>query len=167
MCGLWWQKRNSKTNCCLVGFPLVLCVLLVVIQAGINSLLSGSDYECGCQCVPNASGVGCTKTCGIQYSNSNQAEYCAVPETQGWPAILQVPGPQFIAAKTTTSPELQDPACRATGTCAMTIFYTGSNKTTSDSKCRPPFLPSFQMTNGDCRTELSAEAQIRKFGGPR
>ena len=144
-CGLlWWQKRNSKTNCCLIGFPLVLCVLLVVIQAAINNLLSGSDFECGCKCVPNANGGGgCTKTCGIQYSDSNQAGYCAVPETPGWPAILQVPEPKFIAVKTTTSPELQDPACRATGTCAMTIFYTGSNRTTSDSKCTPAFLPSF------------------------
>ena len=136
--GVIFQKRNWKTNCCLVCFPLVICIILVCIQAAINNLL-GSQYECGCECVSNASAGGCTEVCGLQYSNQDQAPFCAVANPQQWPAVLQVPKPQFRAIQTTAFPDLvADTTCREDNACPTSILYTGSNRTTAD--CKYPFL---------------------------
>jgi hypothetical protein len=116
-----------------VIYPFYLCILLVVIQTAINHLLSGSDFKCGCKLVPDANGGPATNVCGLQYSNSDQAPWCGVPDPTPWPAVLQVPEPQDRATKSAAFPALpEDPSCRALGTCATTIPYTGSNKTTAD-----------------------------------
>lgn len=134
------QKRNWKTNSCMVCFPLTLCVLLVVIQAVVNHLL-GSEFQCGCKCVPHVNGTGCTRACGVEYSDQDQVEFCEVPFPQGWPAILQVPLPQYRAVRNQVSPDLQDASCRDDGDCGCTIPYTGSNQTLADSKqCSVPSI---------------------------
>lgn len=127
------QKRNWKTNSCMVCFPINLCVLLVVIQSVVNHLL-GSEFQCGCKCVPNINGTGCTKRCGVDYSDQDQLEFCEVPFPQSWPAILQVPRPENRAVRNAGSPNLQDESCRDDGDCGCTILYTGSNKALADSK---------------------------------
>ncbi|KAG0592931.1 hypothetical protein KC19_1G291300 [Ceratodon purpureus] len=131
---LTFQKRNWRTNCCLVFFPIFLCILLVVIQTAINNLLSGSDFQCGCQNVPDPNGGPAKKVCGLQYSNSDQAVWCGIPNPAPWPAVLQVPEPQNRATKSSEFQDLpEDPSCRTLGTCAATIPYTGSNKTAADA----------------------------------
>ncbi|KAG0620187.1 hypothetical protein M758_4G196700 [Ceratodon purpureus] len=132
---LTFQKRNWRTNCCLVLFPITLCILLVVIQVAVNSVFSGDDFKCGCKCVPNTNGTpGCTKVCGLQYSNDNQSPWCGVPSPAPWPAILQIPGQEYMAVQSSFAPEItQDPSCRASGTCRTTIPYTGTNRTVADS----------------------------------
>eukprot|EP00850_Spirogloea_muscicola_P003309 SM000013S26478 [mRNA] locus=s13:611469:617905:+ [translate_table: standard] len=42
---LAFQKRNWKSNCRLVSAPIILCLVLAIIQAAINGLLSGSKYK--------------------------------------------------------------------------------------------------------------------------
>lgn len=128
---LTYQKRNWRTNCCLVLFPIALCILLVVIQTAINNLL-GDDFKCGCTEQPNPTPGGKpVQVCGIQYSSSDQAPFCGIANPTPWPAILQVPGPENRA---TDLPDLpQNTSCRADGSCATTIPYTGTNKTTADS----------------------------------
>ncbi|XP_073389468.1 ABC transporter A family member 7 isoform X4 [Physcomitrium patens] len=138
---LTYQKRNWKTNSCMVCFPLTLCVLLVVIQVVVNYLL-GSDFQCGCKCVPNTGRPGCTKHCGVEYSNQDQVEFCEVSFPQGWPAILQVPRPEYRAVRNAGSPELQDATCRNDGNCECTILYTGSNKTLADT------MASYLLSDG-------------------
>lgn len=131
---LTFQKRNWRTNCCLVFFPVFLCILLVVIQTAINHLLSGSDFKCGCRVLPDPNGGPAQKVCGLQYSNSDQAAWCGIPNPTPWPAVLQVPEPQNRATRSVNFPDLpEDASCRALGTCATTIPYTGSNKTAADA----------------------------------
>lgn len=133
------QKRNWKTNCCLVMFPITLVVILVIIQAVVNGVF-GSLFKCGCQCVPNPNGGPCIERCGLEFSDDNEAPWCGVPNPASWPALLQIPGPQYMAVQSAQAPDLAQPAtCRATGTCATAIPYTGTNKTTADCK-HPPFL---------------------------
>lgn len=122
------QKRNWKTNCCLVLFPVILVVLLVVIQAVVNRAY-GSTFKCGCKCVPDPNGGPCIKTCGLEYSDDNEAPYCGVPNPAEWPAVLQIPGPQYMAIQ---GPE-GSPRVNA-------IPYTGTNKSVSDSKLLAPCL---------------------------
>jgi len=115
----------------MVCFPITLCILLVIIQVVVNHLI-GSEFQCGCKCVP-INATGCTKVCSIDYSDQDQVEFCEVLYPQSWPAILQVPRPEYRAIRNVGSLELQDESCRDDGDCGCTIFYTASNKTLADS----------------------------------
>ncbi|BBN17972.1 protein MpABC85 [Marchantia polymorpha subsp. ruderalis] len=84
-----YQKRNSATNCCIVSFPIAICILLFVFQRVINNVFDKADYKCGCD---EATGV-----CGLQFSDGSQAAYCAVEHPPGWPGFVQVPKPAYRA----------------------------------------------------------------------
>ena len=46
------QRRAWRQNLCLVGLPLVFCMLLLVIQRIVNSEIGGSsEFRCGCKCL--------------------------------------------------------------------------------------------------------------------
>ncbi|EFJ47435.1 hypothetical protein VOLCADRAFT_92146 [Volvox carteri f. nagariensis] len=46
------QRRAWAQNLCLLGLPLLFCVLLLVLQRLVNSQLGSSDeYRCGCKCL--------------------------------------------------------------------------------------------------------------------
>ncbi len=38
-----FQKRNYKSNCCLISAPILFCVLLFMIQTVVNRVLLNSD----------------------------------------------------------------------------------------------------------------------------
>ncbi len=38
-----FQRRNAKSNCCLLSAPIAFCVLLFVIQMVVNRLLLGRE----------------------------------------------------------------------------------------------------------------------------
>ncbi|KAF6264708.1 hypothetical protein COO60DRAFT_1482014 [Scenedesmus sp. NREL 46B-D3] len=99
------------SNVCLLSAPIFFCLLLLAVQVAINRLLlTGEDYECGCQCTRccfEGDPANCTSmdmapcphecqefnrsACGIQFSKPRQAPFCAIPHTSSWPAILQTP----------------------------------------------------------------------------
>lgn len=150
------QKRNWKTNCCLIIFPVALCITLVLMQAVINTSIR-DRFKCGCKDVPNSNGVGTTRKCGIQHSAPDEAPFCGIDKPHPWPAMLQVPRPQFRATKSSYYPDLtQDVNCRAAGTCAVTIPYTGTNKTTADGNNSHKFWFSRSSVN-----QTVAQLQIR------
>uniref|UniRef100_A0A0A8ZMM2 Uncharacterized protein n=1 Tax=Arundo donax TaxID=35708 RepID=A0A0A8ZMM2_ARUDO len=67
------QKQNLKTNIGITFFPILICMLLVVLQNIINSELDKPKYECCCACVQiNVDGSCAKKECGIQYSTLEQ-----------------------------------------------------------------------------------------------
>ncbi|KAF8065710.1 ABCA3 [Scenedesmus sp. PABB004] len=106
-----FQARHMCSNVCLLSAPIFFCLMLLAVQVAINRLLlTGADYECGCQCTRccfngdagNCSAVqagtcpfSCLETnrsaCGIQFSTPQQSVFCAIPHTSSWPAILQTP----------------------------------------------------------------------------
>ncbi len=128
------QKRNCRTNTCLISFPIIICLLLFIFQLLINKVFNGSEFQCGCQCVPQPGSSTCVKTCGLQYSDSDQVQWCGVSDPTEWPAVLQIPAPEYRAVMQTDYPDLPNPSCRASGTCETTFLYTGQNRSIADSK---------------------------------
>nr|CAB3482864.1 unnamed protein product [Digitaria exilis] len=136
---LCFQKRNLKTNIGITIFPVLLCVILVVLQGVIDSELDKPKYRCGCACVdpgPTAVGAACRRTeCGIQYSTLDQVGSCPIPSPTPWPALVQLPQPESRAVMTAGQPfdGLPDPTCRDTGTCPGTVLFTGNNRSLAES----------------------------------
>ncbi|KAL5724971.1 Phospholipid-transporting ATPase abca7 [Ranunculus cassubicifolius] len=126
-----FQRRNLKTNCGLIAFPFVLCLLLLLIQILVNNELDKASNKCGCACVDKNGDGTCETVCGIEYSTVDQVYTCPIPSPPLWPALLQVPPPEFRAVKSKrmTFGDLPDESCRRTGNCPAIILYTGGNQT--------------------------------------
>ncbi|KAL6846315.1 hypothetical protein ACP4OV_023763 [Aristida adscensionis] len=147
------QKRNLKTNIGITLFPIIICVLLVVLQNVINSELDKPKYKCGCACVQiNGDGKCAKKVCGIQYSTLEQVASCSIPSPPQWPALIQVPRADFRAVKTFSQPfdDLPDPSCRDSWSCPATVLVTGKYKAIAEGISRglfPALSPSLNATD--------------------
>lgn len=59
------QRRAWRHNLCLVGLPIIFCMLLLVLQRLVNSeLSSGEEFRCGCKCLACCDWVGPEGGCG-------------------------------------------------------------------------------------------------------
>ncbi|XP_078149465.1 ABC transporter A family member 7-like [Carex rostrata] len=128
---LTFQKRNVKSNMCIVAYPVLICVLLIILQTLINNEIDKPKYKCGCKCIP-VNGTGkCQNVCGPQYSTFDQVGSCAVENPTKWPALMQVPRPEFRAVRDVYLPflDLPDSSCRLSGSCPATVLFTGQNQT--------------------------------------
>ncbi|KAF8052341.1 hypothetical protein N665_1570s0002 [Sinapis alba] len=128
---LTYQKRNIWSNVRLIMIPFLLCVILLAFQILFDTLINNAEENrCGCECiVTNQNGNCLNKTCGIEFSTSDQAFFCPISSPPRWPPLLQVPRPESRAVSTTFLPDigLPDESCRRTGTCPVTILFTGNN----------------------------------------
>ena len=145
------QKRNLKTNVGITLFPVLLCVILVLIQGVIDRELDKPKYRCGCACVdpgPAAAGGACRRTeCGAQHSTLDQVGSCPIPSPTPWPALVQLPRPESRAVRADEPFDgLPDPTCRDTGTCPATVLVTGSNRSLAQSICSTTFSMSCMLT---------------------
>jgi hypothetical protein len=130
------QRRNLKTNIGITFFPILICVLLVVLQNIINNELDKPKYKCGCVCVEAGWDGRCArKECGIQYSTIEQVGSCPIPSPQRWPALIQVPRADFRAVRSPSQPfsDLPDPSCRDSWSCPATVLVTGKDPTIAES----------------------------------
>lgn len=130
------QKRNKKTNACLIAYPFMLCIILVIIQTVVNNELDKPKNRCGCTCIPsNSSGGGCQEVCGIQYSDLDQVGTCPIPSPPKWPALMQVPRPEYrtVSSDLTGNGGLPDESCKSTGSCPATVLFTGRNRSLAQS----------------------------------
>ncbi|KAJ8764066.1 hypothetical protein K2173_004960 [Erythroxylum novogranatense] len=110
---LTFQKRKVMTNCRLISFPFVLCMLLSLIQALINKGQSTPEDK-DSNCLSNPNKVG-----------------CPAPRLPEWPPLLQIPLTEYRAVKTNVLPftDLPDESCRSVkGSCPVTVLMTGSNQ---------------------------------------
>ncbi|KAJ9677375.1 hypothetical protein PVL29_022384 [Vitis rotundifolia] len=153
---LTFQKRNIKTNIRLVSFPILLCVLLVVIQNLVNNELDKAENKCGCISVPNENGQT-EKKCGIQYSTLDQVATCPIPSPPEWPALLQVPAPEYRAVRADfiQFTDLPDDSCRRTGSCPATILFTGNNRSLGLTLAGNMFLSSSSLNSSNILGNLS------------
>ncbi|KAF2927371.1 hypothetical protein DAI22_06g200400 [Oryza sativa Japonica Group] len=130
---LIFQKRNRKGTIRLIIVPIYLCLLLTILQRVINSVLDKPKFRCGCKCV-DVNGTGsCQNVCGIQYSTLDQAGSCPIPNPPEWPALLQLPRPEYRAMQESSLyAGFPDVSCRKSQSCAATIPFTGANETLSN-----------------------------------
>ncbi|CAA7031234.1 unnamed protein product [Microthlaspi erraticum] len=116
---LTYQKRNIWSNVRLIMIPFYLCVLLVGIQVLFDTQVNNADKNrCGC----------INKNCGIEYSTADQAFFCAIPSPPRWPPLLQVPP---LESRALSDP--RDDSCRRTGSCPVTMLFTGKNLSLGES----------------------------------
>ncbi|XP_037433265.1 ABC transporter A family member 7-like [Triticum dicoccoides] len=133
---LCFQKRNLKTNACISLFPILVCVLLLLLQGAIDRRTNTSKYRCGCACVDTATDGSCRRTeCGAQHSTLDQVTYCEILSPPRWPALIQVPRSQSRAVRTASQPfnRLPEPTCRVTRSCPAAFLVTGSNRSLTES----------------------------------
>jgi hypothetical protein len=106
------KKRNVKTNIRLILFPMIICVLLVLVQSILDIELDKSEFKCGCICVNNKTRCDDSeKVCGVEYSDQIQVQTCAVPNPPEWPPLLQLPAV----------------SCKTTASCSFTMLFTANN----------------------------------------
>ncbi|OMO98253.1 ABC transporter-like protein [Corchorus olitorius] len=134
------------TNVRLISFPIFFCLLFVALQRLVDSQLNSSDNRCGCVCVQVDPNGQCQRTeCGLQYSDMDQASSCPIPNPPEWPALLQIPGPNYRAVRTDvlTSGDLPDASCRSLGSCPATTLVTGNNQSLGEFLKGSMFSTSF------------------------
>ncbi|XP_062168907.1 ABC transporter A family member 7-like [Alnus glutinosa] len=146
-----YQRRNMKTNIRLIAFPFILCLLLVLLQALVNSLLDKPSNNCGCACI-NTTGDGkCVEVCGLEYSDLDQAGTCQIPNPPEWPPLLQIPAPEYRAVTTDFVPftDLPNESCRSSGSCPATFLFTGNNQSLGEILAGNMITSSFTLNASD------------------
>jgi hypothetical protein len=141
-CFIILQKRNGKATIRLILIPIFLCLLLSVLQRVINNLLDQPRFRCGCKCV-DANGTGaCQNVCGILYSTVDQARSCPIQNPTEWPALLQLPRPEYRAVHDPSSvfTGLPDASCRKSESCPAIVPFTGANETVSNGKLSESYI---------------------------
>lgn len=135
------QKRNLGTNIGLVVFPVILCLMLFGIQRTVNILTYMPQRQCECNCMSAERFIGsCRTECKMQYLDTMRGEVstCPIPKPRRWPPLLQVPQPQFRAAKSASSvdnfTDLPHESCKEVGSCPVTVLVTGGNRSLAESK---------------------------------
>ncbi|KAK7265779.1 hypothetical protein RJT34_33402 [Clitoria ternatea] len=156
-----FQKRNVRTNVRLILFPLVLCVLLVLLQHYIDEQLDKPQFKCGCACANNrtedAECPDSQKLCGVQYSDSTQALFCAIPKPFQWPPFLQLPAPPNRAVRTPSLPfsDLPDVSCRRTASCPVTLLFTADDHSFGLNVSENMFMSAFNVDSSDLMGSLA------------
>ncbi|KAJ8753351.1 hypothetical protein K2173_019750 [Erythroxylum novogranatense] len=165
---LTYQKRNAKTNCRLVCFPFVLCILFTLLQVLVDEELNKAGIKCGCQCVDTNNDGTCEEVCGVQFSNLKQAASCPIPSPPQWPPLLQIPAPLYRAAKTDVLPftDLPNESCRSTGSCPVTILMTGSNQSLGEIMAGNIFSTSLTSTSSSIM-DILANSVLGSDSQPR
>ncbi|PIA64028.1 hypothetical protein AQUCO_00201373v1 [Aquilegia coerulea] len=157
---LIFQKRNIKTNIRLVMFPIIVCSLTVILQIFVTKNLKSINKleSCGCVCINENADGNCEKTeCGIQHSTLEQMPYCSIPSPPRWPALLQIPSPEFRAVRTNFTPftDLPDESCRNSGACPATLLLTGLNQSFGISLAANLFASGLDRKSFDNLDSLS------------
>ncbi|KAG2425810.1 hypothetical protein HXX76_013435 [Chlamydomonas incerta] len=178
-----YQKRNVRTNICLLSSPIFFCLLLLFIRILVNKVfLTGPDFECGCQCLScckngtcekltqgfcdTDAGYTCTSTnssaCGIAYSSPQQSAWCSIPNPSTWPPVLQTPtagnrAPPYKPAVTTmvTAPQGGTPG-QLNASKLVPGIYTVPLPMTNTTFLNE-FLPNLIMADGTVNAHLFSQ----------
>ncbi|KAK7304601.1 hypothetical protein VNO77_42484 [Canavalia gladiata] len=155
---LTFQKRNVKTNVRLIMFPFVLCLLLLLLQKLIDNQLDKAENRCGCICKRTEGDTCLEQVCGIQYSDLDQVATCPIPNPPEWPPLLQLPAPQYRAARSDFFPfsDFPNPSCRRNGSCPVTMLFTGTNQSFGEIVSGNMVPTTLNINNSDIMGSLAA-----------
>ncbi|XP_050150436.1 ABC transporter A family member 7-like isoform X2 [Malus sylvestris] len=148
---LTFQKRNIKQNIRLVSFPILLCLMLVLVQKLVNNELDKAENRCGCSCIDTNGDGKCEEVCGLEYSSLTQGASCPIPDPPQWPPLLQVPAPKYRAVISDVIPytDLPNESCKRTGTCPVTVLFTGKNQSLGEVLAGNMFRSSSTLNSSD------------------
>ncbi|XP_068306130.1 ABC transporter A family member 7-like isoform X2 [Pyrus communis] len=148
---LTFQKRNIKQNIRLVSFPILLCLMLVLVQKLVNNELDKAENRCGCSCIDTNGDGKCEEVCGLEYSSLTQGASCPTPDPPQWPPLLQVPAPKYRAVISDVIPytDLPSESCKRTGSCPVTVLFTGKNQTLGEVLAGNMFRSSSTLNSSD------------------
>ncbi|KAK2664002.1 hypothetical protein Ddye_002576 [Dipteronia dyeriana] len=155
---LTFQKRNVSTNVRLILFPVILCILFVILQNIIDTAMDSDINTCGCTCIKKANNGDCEEEkCGFEYSTLSQASSCPIPKPPSWAPLLQIPYAEFRSAKTdsNTFPDLPDASCRSEGTCPVTVLFTGTNESLGNALAQNMFPETLRIDKDDIMGSLA------------
>ncbi|KAL5975476.1 hypothetical protein ACLOJK_019798 [Asimina triloba] len=109
--------------------------MILYIRILVNKELDKPKNRCGCTCIDRDGDGVCEKVCGIEYSTLDQVATCPIPSPPAWPALLQVPRPEYRAVSTDfiASMDLPDESCKMTQSCPAAVLLTGGNKSLAES----------------------------------
>ncbi|KEH31922.1 ABC transporter A family protein [Medicago truncatula] len=120
---------------------MIFCILLVLLQSIMDTLLDKPKYKCGCICANNNK-IKCDdseKVCGIQYSDQTQVVTCAIPNPPEWPPLLQLPAL----------------SCNTTASCYFTMLFTANNHSFGQSVSKNMFPSALTMNDYDIMASLA------------
>ncbi|ESQ45794.1 hypothetical protein EUTSA_v10010102mg [Eutrema salsugineum] len=156
---LTYQKRNLRSNLWIIMIPFMLCLFLVAIQVLFDTQVNNADENrCGCQCTVTSEAGKCEKeSCGIEFSSPDQAFFCSIASPPRWPPLLQIPPPESRAVRTSFLSDigLPDESCRRTGTCPVTILFTGNNRSVGTSLFDNLLTSSVTVNSSDLLQDLA------------
>lgn len=126
------QRRNHRSNCCLICFPLLVCLLLggvqlIVAIAYASSAAHRPRVDCGgCTASTTSSSSADTvvggPVCPIQ---------CPLPTAPKWPPVLQLPpAPEDMEeiGSSTSTDDLTGASTARPNPPAATFLVTGTNR---------------------------------------
>ena len=129
------QRRACKANCCLILFPVLVCVLLGGLQTFMDNLfknLGGDKPDC----------KGCDGRTGVRLSEDavgglSCSQSCPLPVAQRWPVVLLLPGNKGDALNFSALVEMDNkpPPCVSPESCTAPAKFlvTGGNKSFAQS----------------------------------
>ncbi|XP_062116464.1 ABC transporter A family member 7-like [Humulus lupulus] len=146
---LTFQKRNIRTNIRLISFPFILCLLLVLIQNFVNHELDKPENKCGCACIDTNGDGRCEEVCSLEYSSLDQGAWCPIPNPPQWPPLLQVPAPEYraVASDAISFSDLPNESCKRTGSCPVTLLFTGNNQSLGQTMAGSMFTSSASLNS--------------------
>ncbi|XP_066329776.1 ABC transporter A family member 8-like [Miscanthus floridulus] len=128
------QRRNHRSNCCLICFPLLICLLL----GGVQMIVAIAYYASSAAHRPQTDCGYCTAS-----TNSSSADTvgglvcpteCPLPIAPKWPPVLQLPpAPDDMDIGSSTSTNLTGASITRAKPPAATFLVTGANRSFSES----------------------------------
>ncbi|KAG7613831.1 P-loop containing nucleoside triphosphate hydrolase [Arabidopsis suecica] len=137
---LTYQRKHIWTNVRLILVPLFLCLILLAIQQVLDALMKGVSDMSNC-------GGNVTLPGGI----------CPIPNPPSLPPMLQIPQHELRSVKTDffSYKDLPDKLCRETGSCPVTILFTGDKLPLGKALSANIFSTSFVVNSSDLLPTLA------------
>ncbi|CAN8251968.1 unnamed protein product [Cochlearia groenlandica] len=137
---LTYQRRHIWTNVRLVLVPLFLCLLLLGIQLLLDVVMKKVSEMTNCD-----------------GKDGSFIENCPITRPPLLPPMLHIPQAKSRAVKSDvfSYKDLPDKSCRQSGTCPVTILFTGNNHSLGQALSRNIFGGSFAVNASDLLPSLA------------
>ncbi|XP_065877086.1 ABC transporter A family member 8-like isoform X2 [Euphorbia lathyris] len=154
---LTYQKRNARANCCLIFFPVFLCLLLFIAQTLVSQFTSDdNNVKCDCHCDYSKTRERCEKLCGREYSNLEIRSSCPLPSPPHWPPMLHILPSYARGVKFNAIPFTDLANDGLNDSYPVTILlFTGKNQSLGEIVARSMFTSSFALNSSDLLDSLA------------